>query len=271
MTEFLASLTLGLVQGITEFLPVSSSGHLALLQQLFGIKDAALAYDLILHSATMLATILYFGRDILRLLAQWLGGFVSKEGRGSEGWTTGWAVLAGTVVTALVAFPMKPLMERAMGVPWMVGGGLLVTALLLWYGSALPARRVGRPLSVAGGAFVGLVQGIATMPGISRSGSTIVSGMRTGLSAPEAFRFSFLLSLPAIAGATLLELMALLKTPEGFSALPSGWQLGASIAFLSGFLSLVLLRKLVTLGRWRPFSVYCAAVGLLSIVLSLWR
>jgi undecaprenyl-diphosphatase len=259
------SVLLGLVQGLTEFLPVSSSGHLALLQSLFGIGEAALAYDLILHCATMAATILYFGRDIATLFTQWAGGFMSTEKRRTEGWSVGWAVIAGTVMTAAVGFPMKPFMEQAMTMPLLVGTGLLVTSVLLWYGSSLSSGRTGVPVTLGRGLFIGIVQGVATMPGISRSGSTIVGGMKTGMSAPEAFRFSFLLSLPAISGATLLELRDLLGTPEGFSALPEGWAWGAATAFLSGFVALVALRKVVTMGRWRPFSLYCGALGLLSM------
>ena len=269
--DTLPALSLGLVQGVTEFLPVSSSGHLALLQQFFGIHEAALSYDLILHFATMLATLVFFGRDIALLLCQWFRGFLSADARTSEGWTFGWAVLAGTVLTGAVGLPLKPLVERAMTLPWAVGAGLLVTAAVLWYGSSLSTDLRGRPVTLFRGLAVGLVQGIAVLPGISRSGSTIVAGMKTGLSAQSAFRFSFLLSLPAIFGATLLEMKDLLKIPGWSSTLPAGWAWGTVAAFLSGLVSLIVLRRLVARVKWRPFAVYCAALGLLSLALSLGR
>lgn len=266
--ETLPAVFLGLVQGVTEFLPVSSSGHLALLQQLFGIEEAALSYDLLLHFATMLATLVFFGKDVALLLCQWCRGFLSAGNRSAEGWTFGWAVIAGTVLTGAIGLSLKPVVERAMTLPWAVGTGLLVTAAVLRYGSSLSTDLCGRPVTPARGLIVGLVQGIAVLPGISRSGSTIVAGMKTGLSAPAAFRFSFLLSLPAIFGATLLETKVLLQVPDWPSTLPAGWAAGTVAAFFSGLVSLAVLRRLVTRGKWRPFAVYCAILGLLALALS---
>lgn len=266
--ETLPAVFLGLVQGVTEFLPVSSSGHLALLQQLFGIEEAALPYDLLLHFATMLATLVFFGKDVALLLCQWCRGFLSAGNRSAEGWTFGWAVIAGTVLTGAIGLSLKPVVERAMTLPWAVGTGLLVTAAVLRYGSSLSTDLCGRPVTPARGLIVGLVQGIAVLPGISRSGSTIVAGMKTGLSAPAAFRFSFLLSLPAIFGATLLETKVLLQVPDWPSTLPAGWAAGTVAAFFSGLVSLAVLRRLVTRGKWRPFAVYCAILGLLALALS---
>lgn len=269
--ESLPAIFLGLVQGVTEFLPVSSSGHLALLQQVFKIKEAALSYDLLLHFATMIATLVYFAQDVFFLLAAWFRGFLSRESRISEGWTFGWAVFAGTALTALVALPLKPLVERAMALPGAVGAGLLVTSALLWYGASVASDTLTYPVTLLRGVFVGLVQGLAVFPGISRSGSTIVAGMKAGLSPASAFRFSFLLSLPAISGATLLELKGLLELPNWASTLPVGWIAGFIVAFFSGLVSLMLLRRLVTRGRWKPFAIYCAFLGCLSLAMSLWK
>ncbi|MDD3513530.1 MAG: undecaprenyl-diphosphate phosphatase [Synergistaceae bacterium] len=271
MSEGLPAFFLGLLQGVTEFLPVSSSGHLALAKQLFSVEHASLTYDVLLHFATMLATLLYFGKDILLLLREWCSGFFSPAARCEEGWTLGWAVLAGTVVTAAIALPLKPVVERMMELPGAVGAGLLLTSLLLWRGSsiAFSLKGAGKPISLGRGFLIGLVQGVAVLPGVSRSGSTIVAGMSAGLSAPAAFRFSFLLSLPAVFGATLLEVRGLLKTAGWASSLPAGWIAGFFASFLAGFFSLVLLRRVVSAGKWRPFAVYCAFAGTLSIVLSL--
>lgn len=273
MTENLSAFALGLLQGVTEFLPVSSSGHLALAKQLFSVGHASLTYDVLLHFATMLATLLYFGKDILRLLREWGAGFFSSAARREEGWTLGWAVLAGTVVTAVVALPLKPVVERMMALPGAVGAGLLLTSALLWRGAKMASaqKTPGKPLSLLRGVLIGVVQGIAVLPGVSRSGSTIVTGMGTGLSAPSAFRFSFLLSLPAVFGATLLEVRGLLKAGDWAASLPSGWIAGFFASFLAGFFSLVLLRRVVAAGKWRPFAMYCAFAGALSICLSLLR
>ena len=256
------TLILGILQGVTEFLPVSSSGHLALLQDFFDFGNAnLLAFDLLLHCATMLAVLIYFRKDILQLSAEWFGGFVDGEKRKSEGWKMGWAVLAGTVVTAIVALPMKGAVEKAMESRICVGAGLLVTAGLLCMAPLLPERRRSVSLRIA--LIVGLVQGIAVLPGISRSGSTIVAGLVLGLAASEAFRFSFLMSIPAIAGASLLEFLKALRGPL---VLPPGWMLSAVAAFLLGWLALATLRRLVISGRWAYFGIYCFVLGLFAIL-----
>ena len=177
----------------------------------------------------------------------------------------------GTPATAAPITTSGPLVERAMQLPGAVGCGLLITAAVLWYGSGISGNRSGRPVTVPRGVLVGLVQGIAVLPGISRSGSTIVAGMRTGFSADSAFRFSFLLSLPAIFGAALLEMKDLLAVPDWQSTLPSGWWAGIAAAFFSGLAALVILRRLVARGKWRPFACYCAVLGTVSILLVLWR
>ncbi|MGI6252500.1 MAG: undecaprenyl-diphosphate phosphatase [Aminivibrio sp.] len=266
--ETLPALLLGLVQGAAEFLPISSSAHLALAQRFLGLEEAALSYDIMLHFATMLATLTFFAGDILRLLKGWILGFFSSSGRESEGWPFGWAVLAGTVLTGAVALPLKPLVEQAMAKPWAIGTGLLITACLLKYGSSLHADSGDSSVTPARGLIIGLVQGIAVMPGISRSGSTIVAGMKTGLSASSAFRFSFLLSVPAIFGATLLEVRKLVKMADWSATLPPGWVGGMAVAFVSGLLVLRVFRGLVVRGRLQPFAYYCGALGLLSLVLS---
>lgn len=263
------SFLLGLIQGATEFLPVSSSGHLALMQQLFSVKGDILAYNVLLHFATMLATVVYFRSDMAFLFVQWCRGFLPGGPRNGEGWSFGWAVIAGTAVTAAVGLPLKSVVEWAMTAPGAVGAGLLLTGAILWRGSSIaPAKGNGGKVSLYQGLCIGAVQGLAVLPGISRSGSTIVAGLKTGLPRDDAFRFSFLLSLPAILGATLLEMKDLLELADWSSSLPHGWLAGTAAAFLSGYAALGLLRRLVSRGSWRPLAVYCAVLGVISIILS---
>lgn len=262
-------LVLGFLQGLTEFLPVSSSGHLALAQNLLQFSEAPLPFDVMLHVATMAATLLYFRRDVLSLLGDWLSGFTGTEGRRRPGWRFGWAVIAGTVVTVAVALPLKDLVESWMMSLLAVGCALLVTSLLLWTAGGFPCGE-GR-VSLKTGLLVGLAQGLAVVPGISRSGSTIVAGLALGLSRDEAFRFSFLLSLPAILGAILLQIDEAGGVTGLAGNLPSGWLFGALVAFGSGYAALALLRRIVTLGRWRGFALYCLVLGGVSIGLSFIR
>ncbi|MFP4482489.1 MAG: undecaprenyl-diphosphate phosphatase [Thermovirgaceae bacterium] len=264
MTQATMALVSGLIQGLTEFLPISSSGHLALFQQYSGLIEPPLAYDVLLHLATMGATILFFFREILDACVEWFSGFIKKEFRQSHGWVLGWAVIAGNTVTVVVALFLKGSIEALFASSLCVGAALFVTAGVLWYGSTLTVG-VER-ISVSRGLFIGFVQGMAVIPGISRSGVTIIAGQRTGLEPEEAFRFSFLMSLPAIGGATLLQLFEF-GGPEGFvGQLPKAWMTGFLLSFSSGLVSLWILKKVVLAKKWRWFSVYCGVVGVLAIL-----
>ena len=256
------TLFLGAVQGATEFLPISSSGHLALSRMFFGWEfDELLAFDLILHCATVLVVLISFRYDIVTLLTQWLKGFFSREDRTSEGWHYGWAVLAGSIVTACIALPLKDAVEIAMESRLAVGIGLLITAGLLCIAPLFREREENSLLKVA--LFVGLIQGLAVFPGISRSGSTIAAALFMGMSAPNAFRLSFLMAIPAIIGASLLEVTQVIQDPA--ITLPNGWLPAAGMAFLVGYFALALLRRLVLSGKWAYFGVYCFFLGLVAV------
>ena len=260
------SVILGLVQGVTEFLPVSSSGHLALAKIMAGYGDAPLAYDIVLHVATLLAVVIYFFQDIISLFIEWCYGFVNAKARRWEGWRFGWAVLLGTAITGPIGILLKPLVERASLSPRWLGINFLVTGLLVLSSRFLTPP--GEPVRIKNGIFAGIMQGIAVFPGISRSGATIWAGFISGMSREDAFRFSFLLSVPAIIGATILEAREL--GASGFlGSLPRGWYIGAVAAFASGFFSLVILKRLITGEKWWVFSIYCIAVGCASVVYSL--
>ena len=254
---------LGAIQGLTEFLPISSSAHLSFFQMLFGYQNM-LGYDIVLHFATLLAVLFFFRKDILSLAIEWLSGFFKPEYRKRTGWRYGWIILFGNIVTASIALPLKTLVEKAKESPIIVAAGLFFTSLLLWYMRDLFKKSRAREISFGSGLLVGFTQGIAVIPGISRSGSTIFMGRLAGLPSEEAFRFSFLISIPAIAGATFLEVLEMFKIGE--VTLPSYWWLGALLAFSLGLFSLILLRRFVISGRWKVFSVYCASLAFLMIL-----
>jgi undecaprenyl-diphosphatase len=255
---------LGAIQGLTEFLPVSSSAHLSFFQMLFGYENM-LGYDIVLHAATLFALLLFFRKSIVSLTLEWLYGFFKSEYRDSEGWRYGWAVLCGTIVTAMIALPLKPFVEKAVESPVIIAAGLIFTSVLLWYVGNLKARKC--EISMKCGLFVGLMQGIAVMPGISRSGATIFMGRFAGLHPEEAFRFSFLISIPAILGATLLEILNMYKVGE--VTLPPCWWLGALLAFSLGWSSLIILRRFVISGLWKCFSAYCSFIAILMVLFQL--
>ncbi|PKL12794.1 MAG: hypothetical protein CVV50_04085, partial [Spirochaetae bacterium HGW-Spirochaetae-6] len=225
-------LILAVFQGLTEFLPISSSGHLAILQHYLGMKEGGLLLSLVLHTGTLLAVVIYFAKDILAL-------FRSLKYHKNP---TLYYLILGSIPTAVIGLLIKKHYE-ALSSLWIIGIMLFITgALLLIIKNA--QENQGKN-SFKKSLIIGTVQGLAVLPGISRSGSTIATAMLLKINKQTAFTFSFLLSLPAIVGADLLELIKLHQNPE---AVPySLWHLAAGFAlsFLVGLGALVFLRKLI--------------------------
>lgn len=247
---------LGALQGATEFLPVSSSGHLAIGALLFGEPQLSLAFVVFLHGATLLATLLLFGRDVGRLTAGAVRGLAhpATYTRSADGRLVVGLVVA-TLPTALMGLLLEDWVERLSGMPWVVGACFLGSAV------AAVATRYGRGerthLSVGAYVLVGVAQGLAVLPGLSRSGSTIAAAMLLGLGPAEAFRFSFLLSLPAIGGALLLELAG----SGAMAGVGAGAWLGGAAALVVGYAALVTLRRMVVRGRFWLFALYLVPLG----------
>lgn len=255
---------LGAVQGATEFLPVSSDGHLALTAMGFGIEDEMpLAMVVLLHAGTLIATIAVFAKDLGLLAKSTATGL-----RSPRAWmdTDDGKLVTGVVVasipTAIIGLVLEPHVEAFSRVAWIVGAGLLgsAAAVVATRFAAGGSARDVLPLSSA--LLVGVAQGLAVMPGLTRSGMTIATGMLLGLSGPAAFRFSFLLSLPAVFGAILLELRHTEELADiGVAALA-----GAIVALVVGYIALRTLRTLVDRGRFWIFALYLVPLGLGLIV-----
>ena len=250
---------LGVVQGLTEFLPVSSSGHLALVEHLGAGVQETLAFDLLLHLATLLAVLIYFNNTLRRL---W------KSDR-----TVLLYVLVATVPTGVIGMLFKGYFEALRFSPTIICIGLLVTACALSFAEL--ARGGGyriRDLGLFGAFFVGFTQALALTPGISRSGSTISAAMLCGVNKEEAFNFSFILSIPTIGGAAFLQFVSAMRHGglKGLAAeLPLGPSLlGFLLSGITGYFSLVLLKRLVVGGKLVWFAAYCFAAGATAIFLS---
>ncbi|MBQ7733674.1 MAG: undecaprenyl-diphosphate phosphatase [Synergistaceae bacterium] len=264
----LQTIILGVVQGLCEFLPVSSSGHLALLQNLFGLANNNLvAFDLLLHCATVLVILIFFWRDIVKILTDWFGGCFSHRYRKRPGWLYGWAVLIATFLTGVIGLPLRKAVDFISGDIFYIGLGLIFTALVMLIVPLISKRRVNSSF-VKIAVCVGIAQGVAVLPGVSRSGMTIMAGLLVGLGVSEAFRFSFLISVPAVLGASLLEFLKLFKSGEPVF-LPDGYIFALISAFVLGLTALGLMRKLVLAGKWGYFGVYCLLIGCIAIFLSL--
>ncbi len=254
------ALTLGALQGVTEFLPVSSSGHIAIGAMLFGIHDPPLSLSIVLHAGTLLATLILFRKDVARLLVDFAKGLRHpKAWLGSESGKISAGVIVASIPTAVLGLLLKDSVESWQSVPWIVGVCLLVSAVMVWTTRSGGGKAVVLGLGAA--LIVGLAQGIAVLPGISRSGTTIAVAMLLGMRGEAAFRFSFLLSLPAVLGAVVLEL----GEPGALASVDLSVWLGGLLATVVGVLSLVVLKKLVTQGRFWAFALYLVPVGLLLI------
>ncbi|MEW6489512.1 MAG: undecaprenyl-diphosphate phosphatase [Thermodesulfobacteriota bacterium] len=251
---WLESVLLGLVQGLTEFLPVSSSGHLVLAQSLIpGFEQPGVLFDALLHGGTLLAVLMYFRRDVQELLASLLPGGDPSRRR------LALLLVAATVPTGLIGVIFKDPLEALFHAPRSAAAMLLVTGALLWISEVLARPRMGLEGMGYGRALaVGTVQGLAIVPGISRSGSTIAVGTLLGIRGEDAARFSFLLSVPAILGALVLQLPHL----EGVEAgRLGGYAGGVAAAFASGLWAIRFLLAAIRRGRFRWFAVYCWLLG----------
>ena len=248
---------LGFLQGATEFLPVSSSGHLVMGQTVLGIALPGLGFEVALHVATLLSVLVVYRVRIVQL-----GRGVLTGDRGALGYA-GLIVLA-SIPAALVGFGFESSFDLLFDLPWVTGVALIVTGFILWSSRAALHREPDGQPGVADAILMGVAQALAIVPGISRSGATVVAGLWKGVEPEEAAAFSFLMSIPAIAGAALLKLPELRS--GGTGAEPPVVLLGALVAGVTGVLA---IRTFVAMLRHRSFfrfAPYVWVVGLLFLV-----
>ncbi len=284
MTVF-QGILLGILQGIAEFLPISSSGHLAVAQNLFKLDDVPLLFDVFLHLATLFAVCLYFWRKIARLfcvLGRWIARRAQPEsslkpedllaGSDKAGRRTIIAVIVATIITAAIGIlTSKKMPELSIK---STCAGFLVTAVLLIV-SNLKRKQNEEKLQKEGtepaegisffqSIIIGIMQGFGTLPGISRSGSTIAGALYSGVDAKAAGDFSFIISIPAILGAFILELKDLGEVSSSIGAAPV--IAGCAAAFATGYISLTFLMKVIRKGKLHWFAAYLIPVGILGIM-----
>jgi undecaprenyl-diphosphatase len=273
-SPLLQALILGVVQGLTEFLPVSSSGHLALAQSLIpGFEQPGVFLDVMLHVGTLAAVAVYFRRELGQLARALPGLWPGAAGKDKESRRLLLGIVAASIPTAVIGILLEDRVEAFMSSVPIVGAALMVTGLWLLAGEALGRKAEARPGSPGLGRslLIGLAQGIAVTPGISRSGSTIATARALGATGPEAARFSFLLSLPAVGGAALLTALKnreaiLASTGEQIAA----YAVGPLVAGLVGFVAIGLVMRLLRSGRFVWFAAYCLVLGALSLGLGLY-
>lgn len=271
MLGWMEALVLGIVQGATEYLPVSSSGHLVLAQHLFGLREPVLFFDIVLHLGTLVAVLGYYRREVMEIVAETLSGATEiVRGKGvaavlqaRPAFRFGLLIVVGTVPTAILGVAFEDAFERLFGSVRWVGVMLMVTGTVLLLTRLVGDGAKGREQPRWRDALlIGLAQGLAITPGISRSGATIAAALFLGVERSVAARFSFLLSVPSILGALVLKAG---DASDGVGALALG--VGFVAALLTGYLCLALLVRLVRAGRFSWFGPYCLAIGLVAIFL----
>lgn len=273
MSYFMAIL-LGLVQGVAEFLPISSSGHLTLMQHFFAeMEEPDNLFNILLHFATLIAVCVVYWRDIVDMVREFFLALASLfTGRGSRETQPPAArrlvllVILGTLPLFLV-LPLEDKVESLGSSPAFVACALLVTGCILFFSDRMAkGHKTERNAKVTDALLVGLAQGCATIPGLSRSGCTISAGMALGFDRGFAVRYSFLLSLPAVLGATLLKVVKAIGDESIDMTLLPKYLVGMAVAGVVGYFSIKLVKLLADKGKFGSFAYYCWAVGLIALV-----
>jgi undecaprenyl-diphosphatase len=264
--DILEAILLGVVQGATEFLPISSSGHLVLVPALFRLGEPSLNHIAIAHEGTLLAVLLYFRRDLWRIAHAFVDGLRQRQPLATVDARLGWFILVGTVPAAAAGVLLEAQFDAVFGTPVAAAVFLLVTAGLLLLGEArLTGTKPLSGMSWSDAIIIGLAQMLALLPGISRSGSTIVAGLARGLDRETAARYSFLLGVPAIAGAGLFALLDLLAAPDLSAQLP-GLLASLLAAAVVGYLCIHFLLAWLKQRSLYVFAAYTASFGVLFLI-----
>lgn len=264
--DLLRSMLLGTLQGLTEFLPISSSAHLAIVPQLLGWGDPGAAYTAVIQIGTELAVLLYFWRDIWSIGSGWLRGLVSADARSTREWQMGWFVIIGSLPIVLLGVALKDVIEQDFRNLWVVGTTLIVLGIVLGIADRL-GRRTKQldALTMRDAVLLGGAQALALIPGVSRSGATISMGLFLGYDRAAATRYAFLLAIPAVVGAGLFELK---EIPGGDNAYGVGPTIvGAVVAFVVGLGVIHWLLRYVSTHSFMPFVLYRLAFGGLTLAL----
>ncbi len=267
---------LGLVQGVTEFLPVSSSGHLSILNNLFSmtsLEDGHLFFDVLLHLGTLFSICIVYWEDIRQMFFEVLG-FINlgpMAGQRQERYPAArlFFMICVATLPLFLILPVNDLLETLYGNNFFIGIALVLTGCMLYVSDRMtPGRKTGGSMTVLDALIIGLCQCVATVPGLSRSGTTITAGLATGLRRDFAVKFAFLMSIPAVLGANILSLVDAVQSGIDWSCVPA-YLVGTAVAMVAGIASISLLKSIASKGRFGGFAYYCWVVGVLSIILSI--
>lgn len=256
---------LGLVQGITEPIPVSSSGHLIIVRELFGIEARGLSFEIFVNFASLLAVMLIYRKDIKRLIVNSIRYLTHKEKDKKKDFLFVFYLIIATIPVGIVGLLFGDILGENLSGTHVVAITLLITALALWIIRNLRGRKQDGDLSIKDAIVVGLAQSIAVTPGISRSGATIVASMLVGMKKDTALRFSFLLYIPVSLGTAFIEIPQIIRDPA-ISQLWIPYTIAFITAFGASFIALQWFINIMKNGKLEYFAIYCVVVGIAVLI-----
>lgn len=263
--NYLESIILGIVQGMTEFLPVSSSGHLVIFENLLGIKVGNLSFEIFVHFGTLLSVLAIYYYDVFSMIKSFFAGIINpvQAFRKDEYFRLSIFVIIGTIPAALAGVFLEDFFTNIFHNVDLVGYTLIFTAVVLW--STRYIRIKDKDLNTKNSVLIGIAQMLAIFPGISRSGMTISTGLFSGISRQDSARFSFLLAIPAISGSMVFALADFFSGSTGGIAI--GVMLtGLATAFIVGYLAIKFLLKILASGKFSYFAPYCLILAILVLL-----
>ncbi len=266
MIDLLKAVFLGTLQGLTEFLPISSSAHLRIFPELFGWGDPGAAFTAVIQIGTELAVLIYFRHDIWRIGSAWVRALVKPELRGHTDAKMGWFIIIGSLPIVILGIALKDVIEKDFRNLWIVGTMLIVLGIVLGVADRISAsNKKITSLGLRDAILMGLAQACALIPGVSRSGATISMGRFLGYEREAATRYAFLLAIPAVVGAGLFELK---EIPHGENSY--GWAptiLATVVSFVVGYAAIAWLLRYVSTNSYLPFVLYRIGLGGLTLTL----
>lgn len=273
---YLYTAFLGLVQGIAEFLPISSSGHLSLLQNFFGLKSAEetnLFLDVLLHLGTLISVFIYYRHDLMDMIREFIRGCgalvhpIEGEIHPPAARRMVLLIIVGTLPLFIV-LPIKGYIDNLYGNNWFIACALLATGFLLFFSDRIAhGKKTERSATLLDAVLIGCSQALATVPGLSRSGTTISAALLLGCRREFAVRFSFLLSIPAVIGANILTLVDAIQIGIDWKLMPA-YLLGVVVSAVAGYFAIRLVNMLSNRGKFGNFAYYCWGVGLVALILT---
>jgi undecaprenyl-diphosphatase len=267
VSDLLKAVFLGILQGLTEFLPISSSAHLRIFPDLFGWGDPGAAFTAVIQIGTELAVLIYFRRDIWRIGSTWVRSLYRPEYRGQLDARMGWFIIIGSLPIVVLGIFLKDTIEEDFRNLWIIGTTLIVLGLILGIADRVSSDKLRiRDMRLRDAVLMGLAQACALVPGVSRSGATISMGRFLGYQREAATRYAFLLAIPAVVGAGLFELK---EIPNGDNSYGWGPTIVATVvSFLIGYAAIAWLLRYVTTHSYLPFVIYRVVLGTLTLALA---